>query len=153
MKPRVSEARAPSCVPASWRPLRSHAPVQPSALPQVPGQDPSGSFLQGWAGTGEGGPPNLPCQQSAFSSAHSTGEGLAAACFSSSSPFPPSASHRSRPVPALLLIPASCLCLPPSSPLQFPAKLQRAGQQAGAGGEDSDKTQLLAALSSSESGP
>ena len=58
--------------------------------------------------------------------------------------FPP--SHRSQPVPALLLIPASCLCLPPSSPLRFPAKLQRAGQQARVGGEDGDKTQLLAAL-------
>lgn len=72
-----------------------------------------------------------PCQQSACFSSDSTGEGLAAACFNSPSPqrlsCPP--SHRSQPVPALLLILASCLCLPPSSPLRFPAKLQRAGQQ------------------------
>ena len=76
-------------------PLHYHAPAQLPALPQLSGQDPSGSFPQGWAGTGEGGPPNLPCQQLAFLSSESMGEGLAAACFSSSSPslsspaFPP----------------------------------------------------------------
>lgn len=65
--------------------------------------------------------------------------------------FPP--SHCSQPVLALFLIPASYLYLPLSSSLPIPAKPQQAGQQAGAGVEDSDKMQLLAALRSSESGP
>lgn len=116
-----------------------HTPmVQLSAPPRVSGQDRGSSFLQGWAGMGKGGPPNLPRQQSAFFSPVIVGEGLAAACCSSSSPSlssppsPPSPlSTGLAPLPCQLKVPPSQLSLlVPSS-----APASRAAGKGGRGGQ------------------
>jgi len=91
--------------------------VQLSALSSVLWQDRGCSFLQEWAGTGKGGPPNLPRQQSAFFSSVVTGGGLAAACSSPSlsSPPSPSSHHPSQHQLCSSSLPAASLAALPSS--------------------------------------
>lgn len=127
----------PHLFQASWRSLYSHALVQLCALTPSPGQDPSHSFSQGWAGMSKGGLPNLLCQQSAFFSSESTGEGLAAACFSSSSPrlssspfLPPTAPSQYQPGSLFLpVVSASLLALPSGSQLSSSDQGSRQGRE------------------------
>lgn len=121
------------------RPSEPGAPRFPRPSPAPcsatgPRAGPRRSFLPGWAGRAEGGPPHLPCQQSAR---FSTGEGLAAACFSSSSPSLSSSPSPPPPLPARTSpAPHPCQLSLPSLPA-FPSGSQLSsseqGQRAGAG--------------------
>lgn len=101
------------------------------------GQDPSGSFSQGWAGMSKGGLPNHLCQQSSFFLSDSTGKGLAAACFSSSSPrlssslFPPptTPSQYQSGSSSLPVVSASLLTLPSGSQLSSSEQGSRQGRE------------------------
>lgn len=81
--------------------------------------------------------PNLLCQQSAFFPSDSTGEGLAAACFSSSSPRlrsclfpPPTAPNQYQPGPSSLpVVSASLLALPSGSQLSSSEQGSRQGRE------------------------
>lgn len=82
-------------------------------------------------------PPNLPCQQSAFFSSDSMGEGLAAACFSSSSPslisspFPaPTTPSQYQPCSSPLpVVSASLPALPSGSQLSSSEQGSRQGPE------------------------
>lgn len=85
----------------------------------------------------KGGLPNLLCQQSAFFSSDSTGEGLAAACFSSSSPRlssspfpPPTAPSQYQPGSSFWpVVSASLPALPSGSQLSSSEQGSRQGRE------------------------
>lgn len=106
--------------------------VHLSVLLRVSWQDQGCSFLQEWAGTGKGGPPNLPRQQSAFFCSVVIGGELAAACSSPSlsSPPSPSSHHPSQHQPcSSSLLAASLPALPSGSQLSSSEQGSRQGTE------------------------
>lgn len=133
------EAYAPSVSNKLEVPLLPHSgPALCSDTNQR--QDPSGSFSQGWAGMSKGGLPNHLCLQSSFFFSDSTGKGLAAACFSSSSPRlssslfpPPTTPSQYQPGSSTLpVVSASLLTLPSRSQL---SSSEQGSRQGGRGGQ------------------